>query len=81
TFQAPIGEQGWQAKLQSNETPGGDSSNLFGTPEEVIPSRRPNGMASNIFGASEEPQNTPKRSNPPGGKESGVFEEPTPVQA
>ncbi|XP_072456072.1 jupiter microtubule associated homolog 2 [Notamacropus eugenii] len=61
--------------------PGGDSSNVFGTPEEVIPSSRPNRMASNIFGASEEPQNTPKRSNPPGGKGSGIFEEPTPVQA
>ncbi|XP_068965032.1 jupiter microtubule associated homolog 2 isoform X1 [Petaurus breviceps papuanus] len=61
--------------------PGGDSSNLFGTPEEVIPSSRPNRMASNIFGSSEEPQNTPKRSNPPGGKGSGIFEEPTPVQA
>ncbi|XP_007499422.1 jupiter microtubule associated homolog 2 isoform X2 [Monodelphis domestica] len=61
--------------------PGGDSSNLFGTPEEVNPSNRPNRMASNIFGASKEPQNTPKRSNPPGGKESGIFEEPSPVQA
>ncbi|KAL8175164.1 UNVERIFIED_CONTAM: hypothetical protein K2H54_014935 [Gekko kuhli] len=30
-------------------------------------------MASNIFGASEGPQNIPKRTNPPGGKDSGIF--------
>uniref|UniRef100_A0A4X2JVP7 Jupiter microtubule associated homolog 2 n=1 Tax=Vombatus ursinus TaxID=29139 RepID=A0A4X2JVP7_VOMUR len=69
-----VGDRGWQAKLQANESPRGDSSNLFGTPE-VIPSNRPNRMASNIFGASGEPQNTPKGSNPPGSKGSGIFEE------
>ncbi|XP_006903853.1 PREDICTED: LOW QUALITY PROTEIN: hematological and neurological expressed 1-like [Elephantulus edwardii] len=60
--------------------PGGDSSNLFGGPEEAIPSSRPNRMASNIFGPTEEPQNIPKRTNPPGGKGSGIFGESTPVQ-
>lgn len=38
-------------------------------------------MASNIFGPTEEPQHLPKRTNPPGGKGSGIFEEPPPVQA
>ncbi|XP_036594797.1 jupiter microtubule associated homolog 2 [Trichosurus vulpecula] len=73
--------EGGKPSSRVMKPPGGDSSNLFGTPEEVIPSSRPNRMASNIFGASEEPQNIPKRSNPPGGKGSGIFEEPTPVQA
>uniref|UniRef100_A0A2I3FQP7 Jupiter microtubule associated homolog 2 n=1 Tax=Nomascus leucogenys TaxID=61853 RepID=A0A2I3FQP7_NOMLE len=45
--------------------PGGESSNLFGSPEEATPSSRPNRMASNIFGPTEEPQNIPKRTNPP----------------
>ncbi|XP_007499423.1 jupiter microtubule associated homolog 2 isoform X3 [Monodelphis domestica] len=73
--------EGGKSNSRGMKPPGGDSSNLFGTPEEVNPSNRPNRMASNIFGASKEPQNTPKRSNPPGGKESGIFEEPSPVQA
>ncbi|XP_074961944.1 jupiter microtubule associated homolog 2 isoform X2 [Phalacrocorax aristotelis] len=55
--------------------PGGGSSDLFGAAEEVSSSSRPHRMASNIFGASEEPQNVPKRTNPPGGKESGIFED------
>nr|XP_023413315.1 jupiter microtubule associated homolog 2 isoform X1 [Loxodonta africana] len=59
--------------------PGGDSSNLFGSPEEAVPTSRPNRMASNIFGPTEEPQNIPKRTNPPGGKGSGIFDELTPV--
>ncbi|XP_044289221.1 jupiter microtubule associated homolog 2 [Varanus komodoensis] len=54
--------------------PGGASSNLFGSPEEVSASLRPHRMASNIFGGAEESQNFPKRTNPPGGKESGIFE-------
>lgn len=37
-------------------------------------------MASNIFGASEQPQNIPKRTNPPGGKESGIFEDSSSAQ-
>uniref|UniRef100_A0A8C0A1S3 Jupiter microtubule associated homolog 2 n=1 Tax=Anas zonorhyncha TaxID=75864 RepID=A0A8C0A1S3_9AVES len=57
------------------QPPGGGSSNLFGSTEEVSSSSRPHRMASNIFGASEEPQNFPKRTNPPGGKESGIFED------
>lgn len=60
--------------------PGGESSNLFGSPEEAVPSSKPNRMASNIFGPTEEPQNVPKRTNPPGGKGSGIFDESTPVQ-
>uniref|UniRef100_A0A5F8H6S4 Jupiter microtubule associated homolog 2 n=1 Tax=Monodelphis domestica TaxID=13616 RepID=A0A5F8H6S4_MONDO len=59
--------EGGKSNSRGMKPPGGDSSNLFGTPEEVNPSNRPNRMASNIFGASKEPQNTPKRSNPPGG--------------
>uniref|UniRef100_A0A8C3E0H0 Jupiter microtubule associated homolog 2 n=1 Tax=Corvus moneduloides TaxID=1196302 RepID=A0A8C3E0H0_CORMO len=60
--------------------PGGDSSNLFGSTEEVSSSSRPHRMASNIFGASEQPQNIPKRTNPPGGKESGIFEDSSSAQ-
>uniref|UniRef100_A0A8D0HBJ9 Jupiter microtubule associated homolog 2 n=1 Tax=Sphenodon punctatus TaxID=8508 RepID=A0A8D0HBJ9_SPHPU len=56
--------------------PGGGSSNLFGSPEEISSSSRPHRMASNIFGATEESQNFPKRTNPPGGKGSGIFEAP-----
>uniref|UniRef100_A0A8C6RSE3 Hematological and neurological expressed 1-like protein n=1 Tax=Nannospalax galili TaxID=1026970 RepID=A0A8C6RSE3_NANGA len=59
---------------------GGELSNLFGSPEEAVPSSKPNRMASNIFGPTEEPQNLPKRTNPPGGKGSGIFDESTPVQ-
>ncbi|XP_037112194.1 jupiter microtubule associated homolog 2 isoform X3 [Syngnathus acus] len=59
--------------------PGGASSNLFGGYEEEAPqSRRPNKMASNLFGSPEEPQAAPRRSNPPGGKSSGIFGEPEP---
>jgi hypothetical protein len=46
--------------------PGGESSDLFGSPEEGISSSKPNRMASNIFGPTEEPKNIPKRTNPPG---------------
>lgn len=58
--------------------PGGASSNLFGGyEEEASPSRRTNKMASTIFSApAEEAQAGPKRSNPPGGKSSGIFGEP-----
>ncbi|XP_069840270.1 jupiter microtubule associated homolog 2 isoform X2 [Dendropsophus ebraccatus] len=38
-------------------------------------------MSSNIFDAPPEPDNTPKRSNPPGGKTSGIFQDPAPVQS
>ncbi|KAJ6657587.1 hypothetical protein lerEdw1_002302 [Lerista edwardsae] len=49
--------------------PGGGSSNLFGSPEEVVSSNRTNRMKSNIFGATDEPQNVPKRTNPPAAEE------------
>ncbi|KAK7130542.1 hypothetical protein R3I94_015874 [Phoxinus phoxinus] len=57
--------------------PGGGSSNLFGGFEEdTSASRRPNKMSSSIFAPAEESQRSPKRSNPPGGKSSGIFGEP-----
>ncbi|XP_006873919.1 PREDICTED: hematological and neurological expressed 1-like protein [Chrysochloris asiatica] len=78
-FQGPESEGG-RAGSRTLKAPGGDSSNLFGSPEEAVPSSRPNRMASNIFGPIEEPQNIPKRTNPPGGKGSGIFDESMPVQ-
>ncbi|XP_020024887.1 jupiter microtubule associated homolog 2 isoform X1 [Castor canadensis] len=78
-FQGADGEAG-RAGSRSMKPPGGESSNIFGSPEEAVPSNRPNRMASNIFGPNEEPQNIPKRTNPPGGKGSGIFDESTPVQ-
>uniref|UniRef100_A0A8C9IYF0 Jupiter microtubule associated homolog 2 n=1 Tax=Piliocolobus tephrosceles TaxID=591936 RepID=A0A8C9IYF0_9PRIM len=62
-----LGGQGpWAPLERAMKPPGGESSNLFGGPEEATPSSRPNRMASNIFGPTEEPQNIPKRTNPPG---------------
>ncbi|XP_028843223.1 jupiter microtubule associated homolog 2 [Denticeps clupeoides] len=56
--------------------PGGGSSNLFGGYEEDSPStRRPNQVASKIFSPAQDPQGVQKRSNPPGGKSSGIFGE------
>nr|XP_004652216.1 jupiter microtubule associated homolog 2 [Jaculus jaculus] len=78
-FQGADGEAG-RGSCRSMKPPGGESSNLFGSPEEAVPSSKPNRMASNIFGPTEEPQNIPKRTNPPGGKGSGIFDESTPVQ-
>ncbi|XP_015283619.1 PREDICTED: hematological and neurological expressed 1-like protein [Gekko japonicus] len=71
-FQGP--ETDW-AKPSSRgmKPPGGDSSNPFGCPEEVSSPLKPHRMASNIFGATEEPQNIPKKTNPPGGKDSDIF--------
>ncbi|KAM9305892.1 jupiter microtubule associated homolog 2 [Gastrophryne carolinensis] len=60
--------------------PGGGSSCIFGNSEEVKVSSRQNKMASNIFDSKSEPADVPKRSNPPGGKTSGIFEDPAPVQ-
>ncbi|KAK1344679.1 hypothetical protein QTO34_013377 [Cnephaeus nilssonii] len=77
-FHIPESEGG-RASSRAMQPPGGASSDLFGSPEEVVPSSRPNRMASNIFGPTEEPQNMPKRTNPPGGKGSGIFEESMPV--
>ncbi|XP_023444815.1 jupiter microtubule associated homolog 2 isoform X2 [Dasypus novemcinctus] len=59
---------------------GGECSRPCGAPGDAAPPGRPHRMASNIFGPSEEPQNVPKRTNPPGGKGSGIFEEPAPAQ-
>ncbi|KAK0132524.1 Jupiter microtubule associated 2 [Merluccius polli] len=55
--------------------PGGGSSNLFGNFEEdASPRRRPNKMASAIFDTADEPREAAaRRSNPPGGKTSGIF--------
>ncbi|XP_007937703.1 jupiter microtubule associated homolog 2 [Orycteropus afer afer] len=78
-FQGPESE-GSRAGSRAMNSLGGDSGSLSGTSEEAASSSRPNRMASNIFGPSEEPQNIPKRTNPPGGKGSGIFEESTPVQ-
>ncbi|XP_036164644.1 jupiter microtubule associated homolog 2 isoform X1 [Myotis myotis] len=77
-FHVPESEGG-RASSRGMHPPGGASSDLFGSPDEVVPSSRPNRMASNIFGPTEEPQNMPKRTNPPGGKGSGIFEESMPV--
>lgn len=78
-FQGPESEAG-RAGSRAMKPLGGESSDLFGSAEEAVPSSRPNRMASNIFGPTEEPQHLPKRTNPPGGKGSGIFEEPSPVQ-
>ncbi|XP_069066737.1 jupiter microtubule associated homolog 2 [Pleurodeles waltl] len=55
---------------------GGGGSNNFVSPQEVPISNRTHKMSSSIFASPEERQNVPKRSNPPGGKESGIFSEP-----
>ncbi|XP_039980070.1 jupiter microtubule associated homolog 2 [Xiphias gladius] len=61
------------------QPPGGGSSNLFGGYEDdSAASRRPNKMASKVFAPPEEPQSVPRRSNPPGGKSSGIFGDPEP---
>ncbi|KAM7333124.1 jupiter microtubule associated homolog 2 isoform X1 [Alexandromys fortis] len=78
-FQGADGQPG-ESGSRSMKPPGGESSNLFGSPEEGVPSSKPNRMASNIFGPTEEPKNIPKRTNPPGGKGSGIFDASTPVQ-
>ncbi|XP_038676110.1 jupiter microtubule associated homolog 2 isoform X1 [Scyliorhinus canicula] len=70
--------QGLKDKPNSSRVlkpPGGGSSNIFGVPD--VPSIKPHKMASNIFGPPEE-TSFPKRSNPPGGKSSGIFSESEP---
>eukprot|EP00062_Callorhinchus_milii_P019072 gi/632973218/ref/XP_007903045.1/ PREDICTED: hematological and neurological expressed 1-like protein [Callorhinchus milii] len=52
--------------------PGGGSSNIFGDPDDSSAGKSYK-MASNIFGPPDETQVLPKRSNPPGGKDSGIF--------
>nr|XP_054099444.1 jupiter microtubule associated homolog 2-like [Callithrix jacchus] len=78
-FQGPESEGGGPGS-RATKPPGGESSNLFGSPEEATPSSGPNRMVSNIFGPTEEPKNLPKRTNPPVGKGSGIFDESTPMQ-
>lgn len=78
-FQGPEREGG-RAGPRAVKPPGGESCDLFGSPEEAVPSSRPNRMASDIFGPAEGAQNIPRRTNPPGGKGSGIFDESTPVQ-
>ncbi|KAB0382964.1 hypothetical protein FD755_004881, partial [Muntiacus reevesi] len=67
----------WELMGRAAKPPGGEPGDR---PEEAAPPRRPDRMASNIFGPTEAPQNIPKRTNPPGGKGSGIFDESGPVQ-
>ncbi|XP_026994923.1 jupiter microtubule associated homolog 2 [Tachysurus fulvidraco] len=71
-------EDGGKPSSRVLRPPGGGSSNIFGGCEDDAgASRRTNKMASSIFAPpQEEPQGGPKRSNPPGGKCSGIFTEP-----
>uniref|UniRef100_A0A2K6FXD0 Jupiter microtubule associated homolog 2 n=1 Tax=Propithecus coquereli TaxID=379532 RepID=A0A2K6FXD0_PROCO len=62
--------KGCRTGSRAMKPPGGEPSNLFGSPEEAVPSSRPNRMVSNIFGPTEEPR----------GKGRGIFNESTPVQ-
>uniref|UniRef100_UPI00398E6D13 jupiter microtubule associated homolog 1-like isoform X3 n=1 Tax=Pristiophorus japonicus TaxID=55135 RepID=UPI00398E6D13 len=56
------------------QPPGGGSSISFGVEENVKPVHsRSNKTASNIFGPPVESQPVARRSNPPGGKSSGIF--------
>ncbi|OCT64306.1 jupiter microtubule associated homolog 2 [Xenopus laevis] len=75
--------QGLESKPSSRvlKPPGGGSSSIFGGSEETSAPSRQHKMASNIFGSQAEPESVSKRSNPPGGKPSGIFEEPNPKQA
>ncbi|XP_038634136.1 jupiter microtubule associated homolog 2-like isoform X3 [Scyliorhinus canicula] len=68
------------------QPPGGGSSISFGVEENVKPVHsRSNKTASNIFGPPLENEPVVRRSNPPGGKSSGIFgaattESPDPKQ-
>eukprot|EP00062_Callorhinchus_milii_P004779 gi/632943496/ref/XP_007886980.1/ PREDICTED: hematological and neurological expressed 1 protein isoform X2 [Callorhinchus milii] len=56
------------------QPPGGGSSISFGVEENVKPQQsRANKTASNIFGPPVDSQPAVRRSNPPGGKSSGIF--------
>ncbi|XP_063790706.1 jupiter microtubule associated homolog 2 [Pseudophryne corroboree] len=61
--------------------PGGGSSCIFGNAEEVSAPRRQQKASNNIFGSAPEQENAPRKSNPPGGKTSGIFQDPGPVHA
>ncbi|XP_037364007.1 jupiter microtubule associated homolog 2 [Talpa occidentalis] len=63
-----------------SRAPAGEPGHPSGGPEEAAPAGRPHRMASSIFGPTEEPQSIPKRTHPPGGKGSGIFDDPTPLQ-
>ncbi|XP_049988514.1 jupiter microtubule associated homolog 2-like, partial [Alexandromys fortis] len=65
---------------RSMKPPGGESGNLFESPEEGVPSSKPNRIAFNISGPTEEPKNITKRTITAGGKGSGIFDASTPVQ-
>ncbi|XP_034450010.1 jupiter microtubule associated homolog 2 [Hippoglossus hippoglossus] len=72
-------ESGSKPSSRVLQPPGGGSSNLFGGyDDDAAASRRPNKMASKVFASPEEPKNVPRRSNPPGGKSSGIFAEAEP---
>ncbi|XP_073350976.1 jupiter microtubule associated homolog 2 [Pagrus major] len=72
-------ETGSKPSSRVLQPPGGGSSNLFGGYEEdSAASRRPHKMASKVFAPPEQPETVPKRSNPPGGRTSGIFGEPAP---
>ncbi|XP_029432430.1 jupiter microtubule associated homolog 2 isoform X2 [Rhinatrema bivittatum] len=49
------------------------------SPKEDPAPTKSHKMASDIFGSPAESQNVPKKSNPPGGKESGIFQASNPV--
>ncbi|XP_004691891.1 PREDICTED: hematological and neurological expressed 1-like protein [Condylura cristata] len=72
----------WGASLQTRgrtgtaQPPAGEPS----SPEDAAPRGRPHRMASSVFGPGEEPHNIPKRTNPPGGKGSGIFDDAAPLQ-
>ncbi|XP_078257364.1 jupiter microtubule associated homolog 1-like isoform X2 [Rhinoraja longicauda] len=56
------------------QPPGGGSSISFGVEENVKPAHsRPSKTASNIFGPPVDSQPVARRTNPPGGKSSGIF--------
>ncbi|XP_032900333.1 jupiter microtubule associated homolog 1 isoform X4 [Amblyraja radiata] len=56
------------------QPPGGGSSISFGVEENVKPVHsRPSKTASNIFGPPVDSQPAARRTNPPGGKSSGIF--------
>ncbi|XP_060945518.1 jupiter microtubule associated homolog 2 [Limanda limanda] len=72
-------ESGSKPSSRVLQPPGGGSSNLFGGYEDDgAASRRPNKMASKLFAPPEETMNVTRRSNPPGGKSSGIFAEAEP---
>ncbi|XP_059804966.1 jupiter microtubule associated homolog 1b isoform X3 [Hypanus sabinus] len=73
TFQG-LDSTGRSSSSRVLQPPGGGSSISFGVEENVKPVHsRPSKTASNIFGPPLENQPVARRSNPPGGKSSGIF--------